>query len=470
MHDLQKILVIDDEPSICTGCKMILSEKGYEVDLSFSGQDGLAKIAKNSFDLVLLDIRLPDINGIEILKKIKEKKTNVCVIIMTGHGTVENAVEAMKNGAFDFITKPFNEKELSKSVLKAFENRKLVRENLFLKKQLYDKFSFDNIIGENPLIVEIFHKIERVAPLDTTVLLDGESGTGKELFAHAIHIHSKRAANQFLAVDCNTFSSSLMESELFGHAKGAFTGADKTMPGIFEIASNGTLFLDEVTNLDLNIQSKFLRVLETGEYKAVGASQVKKTNARIIAATNMDMKQVVKEKKFRQDLFYRLNIFPIYIPPLRDRKDDIPTLAYHFFKRFSRKTGKKISGFSDDALNALVDYDWPGNVRQLKNVVERLVIMSDENQLSQKNLYDNLEIKRGDASNDILVPGNIDELKAAKKRFLEKNFSKIETSFLIKALSKADGNITEAARIVGMQRSNFSALMKKYNIKRSKNL
>jgi DNA-binding NtrC family response regulator len=464
MNDLQKILVVDDEPSICHGCKLILSENGYDVEISYSGREGLEKISNTSFDLVLLDIKLPDMNGIKILKEINEKKNDVCIIMMTGHGTVENAVEAMKNGAFDFITKPFDEKDLVQSVLKALENRKLIQKNLSLKKQLYDTFSFNNIIGENPLIVEVFKKIERVAPLDSTVLLDGESGTGKELFANAIHTHSKRAANRFLAVDCNTFSPSLMESELFGHVKGAFTGADKTMPGIFEIASNGTLFLDEVTNLDMEVQGKLLRVLETGEYKAVGASREKKTNARIIVATNMDMQQMVKEKKFREDLFYRLNVFPIHIPPLRDRKNDIPTLAYYFLRRFCRKTGKKISGFSDDALKILVNFDWPGNVRQLKNVIERLVILSDGNQLNKKILYDNLEIRQDDTANDIPVPRNIDELKAAKKSFIENHFNKIEAAFLKKALIKSDGNITNAAKSVGMQRSNFSTLMKKYEI------
>jgi DNA-binding NtrC family response regulator len=418
--------------------------------------------------LILLDIRLPDITGIEILKKIDEKKIDTSVIIMTGHGTVENAVEAMKNGAFDFITKPFNEKELEKSILKALESRALVQENLSLKKQLYDKFSFDNIIGDNVLLAKIFNKIERVAPLDSTVLLEGESGTGKELFANAIHAHSKRSAKRLIAVDCNTFSASLMESELFGHEKGAFTGADKTMPGIFEIASNSTLFLDEVTNLDLDIQGKLLRVLETGEYKAVGSNQIKKTNARIITATNMDLKKMVAEKQFREDLFYRLNVFPIYIPPLRDRRNDIPKLAYHFLKRFCRKTGKKISGFSDDALKVLVNHDWPGNVRQLKNVVERLIIMSDGNQLNQKFLYDHLEIQPENTSDDIPVPSTLDELKAAKKHFLETHFSKTETSFLKKALLENDGNITRAAKMVGMQRSNFSAQMKKYNITYSK--
>ncbi|WP_300457029.1 sigma-54 dependent transcriptional regulator [Desulfobacula sp.] len=468
MSDPQKILIIDDEPSICSGCKIILTENGYDVETALSGQKGLEKIFNDPFDLILLDIRLPDITGIEILKKINEKKMDVSVIIMTGHGTVENAVEAMKNGAFDFITKPFNEKELEKSILKALESRALVQENLSLKKQLYDKFSFDNIIGNNRLMAKIFNKIERVAPLDSTVLLEGESGTGKELFANAIHAHSNRSAKQIIAMDCNTFSASLMESELFGHEKGAFTGADRTMPGIFEIASNSTLFLDEVTNLDLDIQGKLLRVLETGEYKSVGSNQVKKTNARIITATNMDLKKMVAEKKFREDLFYRLNVFPIHIPPLRDRKNDIPKLAYHFLKRFCRKTGKQISGFSDDALKVLVNHDWPGNVRQLKNVVERLIIMSDGNQLNQKFLYDHLEIRSESTPDEIPVPRTLDELKAAKKQFLETHFSKTETSFLKRALLENDGNITRAAKMVGMQRSNFSTQMKKYNITYSK--
>lgn len=470
MDALQKILVIDDEALICNGCKIILSENGYDVDVSCSGRDGFERILKDSFDLILLDIRLPDMDGIEILKKINEKRIDTTVIIMTGNGTIENAVNAMKNGAFDFITKPFDEKELLKSIVKAFENRNLVQENFSLKKQLYEKFSFDNIIGEDPLIVDVFKKIDRVAPMDSTVLLDGESGTGKELFANAIHVRSKRAINRFLAVDCNTFSSSLMESELFGHVKGAFTGADKTMPGIFETASNGTLFLDEVTNLDMDVQGKLLRVLETGEYKPVGSSQEKKTNARIIAATNMNIQQMVREKKFRGDLFYRLNVFPIHIPPLRDRKNDIPMLSYHFLRHFCRKTGKKISGFSDDAVKILVNYDWPGNVRQLKNVVERLVILSDENQLNQKLLYDNLEIRGEDDLNEIPVPGNLKELNALKKNFLENYFNKIEVSFLKKALSGADGNITKAAKIVEMQRSNFSTLMKKHGITGSVNL
>lgn len=458
-----KILIIDDEPAICSGSKMILEEQGYLVDVSSCGSDGLEKLLEISFDLVLLDIKLPDINGIKILKKINQQSSETCVIMMTGHGTVNNAVEAMKSGASDFITKPFSEEQLVQSVYKALESRRLVKENLLLKKQLYEKFDFSNILGKNPLIVKVFDKIKRVAPLDSTVLLNGESGTGKELFANAIHVHSKRSSAQFLAVDCSTFSSSLLESELFGHVKGAFTGAENAKAGIFETASKGTLFLDEIANLDLDIQGKLLRVLETGEYKPLGSSKIKTTDARIIAASNMELKKMTDKGDFRLDLYYRLNVFPIDIPPLRERKDDIPMLIYHFLKIFCKKTGKKINGFSNDALETLVEFDWPGNVRQLKNVVERLVIMSDSDQLNQKCIMENFQMNAKIVDNTS-TPQNINELKAAKKRFLEENFSKIEKTFLKTALTAADGNITKAAKQVNMQRSNFSTLMKKHKV------
>ena len=260
-----KILVVDDEPAIVSGCKMILSEQGYTVAVSTSGREGLKMLLDTPFDLVLLDIQFPRISGIDILKTLKQKNISVAAVVMTGNGTVDNAVEAMKSGAFDFITKPFSEEQLLGAVVKALESIRLVKENHSLKKQLYDKFDFSNIIGENANIRQIFGKIERVAPMDSTVLLDGESGTGKELFANAIHVKSARSANRFLAVDCSTFSSTVMESELFGHVKGAFTGADAGKVGIFEAASDGTLFLDEVANLDLDIQGNLLRVLEVIE-------------------------------------------------------------------------------------------------------------------------------------------------------------------------------------------------------------
>ncbi len=463
-----KILIVDDEPSICSGSKIILSEQGYFVEIAWCGEDCMKTILKDNFDLVILDIRLPDMSGLEILKKINNEQIDVSVIIMTGHGTVTNAVEAMKHGAFDFITKPFAEDQLIQSVKKALESRKLVRENMALKKQVYDKFSLNNIIGHSKAILDVFEKIEKVASTDCTVLLSGESGTGKELFANSVHMHSKRSDNLFLAIDCSTFSSSILESELFGHVKGAFTGADRNKPGIFEMASEGTLFLDEIANLNMDIQGKLLRVLETGEFKPLGSDRIKRTKARVVAATNRDLETMVHKEKFRGDLFYRLNVFPIYIPPLKQRKEDIPEMAYHFLKLFCRKTGKNIAGFSDDALEILVNFDWPGNIRQLKNVVERLVIMSEENYVNRKTIMDNIEAKPQINIQKQIVPDNINDLKILKKSLIDNYFGKIEKSFLKQALGKSNGNITKAAKNVGMQRSNFSALMKKHEIKSSK--
>ena len=456
------ILIIDDERVICDGCRLALLDKGHSVDICMNGKDGLETILKGTYDLALLDMKLPDMDGMDILRTVEREKLGLYVIVMTGYSTVQNAVEAMKLGAFDYLAKPFSDDELVLAVERAMEKKRLVEENLALRQQLSERFDFSNIIGENPRIHKIFSEIQKVAPTNSTVLLHGESGTGKELFARAIHAHSKRAARQFVAVDCSTFSSSLLESELFGHVKGAFTGAIKDKAGIFEVANHGSLFLDEVGNLDMDIQAKLLRAIETHEFKPVGASQLKKSEVRIIAATNRDLKTMVDEGSFREDLFYRLNVFPIFIPPLRERKDDIPRLLYHFLKVYCRQIGKQVDGFSDDALETLVNYDWPGNVRQLKNVVERLVIIADDRVLDYQSLSDHWEMKRNRTRDSI--PETMEELKSVKRNLLENQFGRIERAFLQKALSAADGNITQAARRVGIQRSNFSALMKKHHL------
>ncbi|MFC1857155.1 sigma-54-dependent transcriptional regulator [Thermodesulfobacteriota bacterium] len=457
-----KILIIDDERVICEGCQLVLSALGYSIEFHLSGHTGLDAIRKGEFDLILLDMKLPDLDGMEILKAVRKEKPNIAVIIMTGYSTVQNAVEAMKLGAIDYITKPFTDDEIILAVGRAVEKKRLLEENLFLRKELFDRFSFNKIVGENPKVLGIFDQIKKVAPMDSTVLLYGESGTGKELFARAIHTHSRRAARQFVAMDCSTLSPNLLESELFGHVKGAFTGATEDKAGIFEIAHDGTLFLDDVANLNMEIQGKLLRVLEVYEYKPVGASHIKKTNVRIIAATNRDLRAMVDEGSFREDLFYRFNVFPIFLPPLRERKDDIPMLAYHFLRHFCRKTGKKLKGFSDDALEILVNHAWPGNVRQLKNVIERLVIMADHHVLNSLDLLEATPMGpflKGDS-----IPDNLEELKNFKKQILDKNYGQMEKAFLIKALKLCHGNISHAAERVGMQRSNFSALMKKHHL------
>lgn len=459
-----KVLVIDDEPVICKGCQLVLADKGHWVDICPTGKAGMKAIQEGAYDLILLDMKLPDVGGMEILKDIHQTQPGLPVIVMTGYSTVQDAVEAMKLGAFDYLPKPFTEEAFILVVDKAIEKKRLMEENLYLRKELFDRFSFENIVGESPKILKIFEQIKKVAPTDSTVLLSGESGTGKELFARAIQIHSRRASKQFIAVDCSTLSPGLLESELFGHVKGAFTGAVRDKQGIFDIAHEGTLFLDDVTNLNLEIQGKLLRVLEAGEYKPVGGSKFQKTDVRIIAATNKDLKALVEEGKFREDLFYRLNVFPIYIPPLRERKEDIPKLAYHFLRMFCRRTGKRIEGFSDEALESLINYDWPGNVRQLKNVVERLVIMADHTTLDLMFLLDHLPMKRPWQDNPI--PHTLKELKAVKKHLLEDVFGKIQKAFLLNALRASQGNITHAAERVGMQRPNFCALLRKHRIPR----
>jgi DNA-binding NtrC family response regulator len=453
------ILVIDDEKTICEGCRLVLEDQGLAVTYRTTGQSGLNELESRHFDVLLLDLKLPDMDGMKILSSVRQSHAAMPIIIMTGYATVQNAVAAMKQGAFDYLAKPFADDQLTLSVTKAIENKRLREENRSLRQQLFDRFNFSNIIGENPKILSVFEQIRKVASTDSTVLIQGDSGTGKELFAKAIHAYSRRAAKQFVAFDCSTISATLLESELFGHVKGAFTGAVKDKAGIFEIANGGTLFLDEVSNLNLEVQGKLLRVMETQEYKPVGTATARKTDIRVIAATNQDLKSMVGNGCFREDLFYRLKVFPIYLPPLRDRKDDIPRLAYHFLRSFCRQTGKRIEGFSNEALEVLTNHNWPGNVRQLKNVIEHLVIMADGAFLDLSFVYEQLETRR--SSILTRVPDTLEELKAIKKQILEVSYGQAEKAFLVKALKAARGNITEAAKRVGMQRANFSVLMKK---------
>lgn len=456
------ILIIEDEASICAGCRMVLSDKGYSADTRITGASGLDALMSGRYHLVLLDMKLPDMDGTAILEKVKAANLDVCIIVMTGYASVKNAVESMKLGSFDYIAKPFTEDELLHAVEMAMENRRFKETHRAIRRQKSTRRDFGNIVGENPRILKIFDAIRKVAPTDTTVLLSGESGTGKELFAREIHAHSNRSDCPYMAVDCSTFSSSLLESELFGHTKGAFTGAVQDKEGIFSAAGHGTLFLDEVANLNMDIQAKLLRAIETNEFKPVGGSRLKKADVRFIAATNRDLKTMADEGSFRQDLFYRLHVFPITLPPLRDRRDDIPRLLYHFLRKACRQTGKRVDGFSDDSLEMLVNYDWPGNVRQLKNVVARLVIIADSPVLEYQQLSEHWEATPESRRNE--VPETLDALKAAKQHLLENQFGEIEKAFLKKALSKAAGNITRAARHVGMQRSNFSTLMKKHGL------
>ncbi|TKB23889.1 sigma-54-dependent Fis family transcriptional regulator [Desulfopila sp. IMCC35006] len=456
------ILIIDDEPAIGRGCAMICRDMGHNPTWCATAAEGRNSLEEGEYDLVLLDIRLPDRDGIDLLAEIHLAYPELHVIMMTGFSTVQQTVQAMKNGAFDYLAKPFSDEELTQAISKALKNARLRRDNLQLRKQLFQRFEFNNIVGDSPAILTVFEAIKKVAPTDATVLINGESGTGKELFAGALHARSSRAEQPFIAIDCSAFSTSLLESELFGHVKGSFTGADRDKQGIFEAANGSTLFLDEVANLDLNIQAKLLRVLEYGQYKPVGGSSIKKTDMRIIAASNQDLENKTFDGTFRPDLYYRLNVFPIHLPPLRQRREDIPKLAYHFLKQFCRKNKKHLDGFSDGALETLTNYHWPGNVRQLKNVIERLVIMVDEQLVDSSSLHGHLDSRNHDAESTL--PTTLPELKAYKQHLLDIQYNPAEKAFLQKNLDEADGNISRAAKLAGMQRSNFSTMMKKHNI------
>lgn len=458
-----QVLIIEDERRLAEGCRMTLQEQGYEAQCCFTAEGGMQALSEREYDVVLLDLRLPDGDGMRLLDEAKRLKRSEYFIVMTGYSTVKSAVTAMKLGAFDYLPKPFLEDQLVLSVEKAVEKKRLVEENVRLRQELVGRFRFSNIIGEDSKMLKIFEQISRVAPTDATVMIYGEHGTGKELLARAIHAHSQRATRPFIAIDCSTLSQNLLESELFGHVKGAFTGAVQDKKGIFEAAHGGTLFFDDIANLSLEIQAKLLRVLEIREYKPVGSIFFKKTDVRVICATNRDLKEMVQERTFREDLYYRLNVFPVVLLPLRERKDDIPRLAYHFLRTFCRKTGKKIDGFTDEALEALKNHPWPGNVRQLKNVVERLVIMADQPVVTLWDMMDQMPGTHPWGSNG--PPRTMEDLKRLKKQLLEETYRRWEKVFLVRTLEECGGNISEAARKIGMKRPNLSALLKKHKIR-----
>lgn len=458
----KRIIVIDDEEYICQSCRELLGEEGYEVRTFTQPLEGLEWLKEESFDLLLLDLKMPEMDGMKLLKEVRKDYPHLIVIIITGYATVETAVLSMKMGAFDYISKPFMPDELIMVVKKAFEHQRLLIENKYLREELVKKYEFENLIGESGAIKDICELIKKVAPTDSTVLIHGESGTGKELVARAIHRNSPRRDKSFVVVDCGALAASVIESELFGYVKGAYTGATESKPGLFEIAEGGTILLDEIANIHLDIQAKLLRVLQEQEFKRVGDAKSRKMNIRFIAATNRDLKKLMKEKSFREDLFYRLDVFRIYLPPLRERKEDIPLLASYFLSLFTKSMHKNVKGFSTEALLLLKEYDWPGNVRELRNLVERLTIMSDESiaDLSQVSFASGDKIGKGTTT----VPRTAEELRKIRREVTQKILNEIESSFIVEALKRNNGNITRAAEEVGLLRPNFHALMRKHNI------
>ena len=454
------VLIIDDEPGIRNFLQKGMEKRFGLVERADDIPSAIALTERCNFDLIIADIRLPGQSGVEWVTQLREQGGTMAVIFITAHASVDTAIDALRAGAADFILKPFRMDQIMSSVERCMDRQQLQRENVVLRREV-EQLHDSGMVGQCQTMKHVCGVIKRIAPMPTTVLIEGESGTGKELAARAIHQWSGRSGS-FVPINCGAITAELMESELFGHVKGAFTGAHQVREGLFTYANNGTLFLDEIGEMPLPMQVHLLRVLEEQTIRPVGSNREVPVDVRIIAATNRDLKMMVGEGNFREDFFYRLNVFPIFIPPLRERRDDIPRLLYHFLKLYCRQTGKPIDGFSDDALEMLVNHDWPGNVRQLKNVVERLVIISDDRILNYRNLSDHWENKYNNKPN--VVPKTLEDLKAVKQHLLENQFGKIEKAFLQGAFAAAEGNIALAARQVGMQRSNFSALMKKHGL------
>lgn len=452
---LPNILVVDDEINVIESFKRLL-EDDYKVLTATSGEEALEKIEKENLDIVLLDIRMPEMDGIEVLRRIREMSENVDVIVVTAVSTMRTAIEAMKLGAYDYITKPFEVDEVIISINKALEKRCLAREVSYLRSEVARPVKFDNIIGTSEKMRQVYEIVSEMTKNDATVLIHGESGTGKELFARDIHFNGLRKDKPFIAVDCASIPENLLESELFGHEKGAFTDATSQKLGRFELANHGTLFLDEIGNLKPDMQGKILRVLQEREIQRVGGVKTIKIDVRIISATNVVLKKAIKEEKFREDLYYRLNVVPIELPSLRERKEDIPLLARYFLKIFSREFGKKIKDITPEAMEFLMNYRWPGNVRELRNVIERLVALTKEDVISRKRLPLDILLTVKTEENNIGEEGML--LKGAREQF--------EKQFILGVLEKVNWNQTEAAEILGIHRNTLMLKMQNLGIKK----
>ena len=461
--DGHSILVVDDEPKICESCVKILSKMGYPVKYALNGYDALKMMEQERFEVIITDLKMSSMGGMEVLRRVKEDYPDTVVIVITGYASVSSAVEVMKMGACDYLPKPFTPDELRAVVRNALNEREMqIQNRILMEKEDHLKSISHQFIGASPKVKTVINMVQKVAPTDSTVLIYGESGTGKELIARAVHANSKRKDKVFFAVDCGTLSGNLLESELFGYTKGAFTGAHKDKDGIFRLAHQGTVFLDEISNLSLMVQGKLLRFLETREFLALGGTSTHKVDIRLIFATNQDLNEMVKEGSFREDFYYRIFVYPIDIPPLRSRRMDILPIAYHFLKTFNKRIGKDVSGFDNEAVSRLTEYDWPGNVRQLRNVIERAVILCEMPQIG----LNELPLPDSGEHSTAYIPSTNAELKAIKKEVRQKAVDKVERKFVLNALQQNDWNVTRAAKKVGLQRPNFQNLMKKHGITR----
>jgi len=448
----EKILVVDDEQSHRTMLKAVLSKEGYEVFEADDGTSAVKAVESDTFDLILMDIRMTDMDGIEAITEIKKFSPSIPVIMMTAYASVKTAVEALKSGAYDYLTKPLDMDELKILIRKALDYYHLQKENIFLKERLADRFDFSQIIGRSRVMKELFETLSLIAPSDATVLIYGESGTGKEIVANAIHQNSARAQKPFIKVNCAALPETLLESELFGHERGAFTGAVARKAGRFQLADGGGLFLDEISDMSLTTQVKLLRVLQEREFEPLGSTKTIQVDIRLITATNKDLEEEVKTGRFREDLFYRLNVVPIYLPPLRKRKDDIPLLADHFFRIYREKTKSSVKGFLPKTMDMMVRYDWPGNVRELENVIERSVLLCRSEFISPEDLPPLVQGAENKEQSLVSVPQGM-------------TLREVEKEVIIQTLSDTNGSRTQSARILGISRKTLQNKLKEYDIK-----
>lgn len=458
------ILVVDDEAVIRDGLQRTLAGDRFEVETCKSGHAAIELLQEREYDLIITDLKMPGMNGIEVLKAVKGLQPDIPVIMITGYATVDTAVEAMKNGATDYITKPFTPQQILEKIERSLEQRSVMIDDMFLKKEITSHHGFDAFVGESREMQKVYRRIIQVASSDSTVLITGESGTGKELVARAIHRNSPRRDQPFVALDCSSLAENLLESELFGHVKGSFTGAIQTKMGLFRVADGGTLFLDEVANISMSTQAKLLRVLQERMVTPIGGTQPIPINIHLVAATNRSLKTMVSEGSFREDLFFRLNIIPIDLPPLRERKGDISLMISHFMRKYNADFGKQIRGMAPDAMAFLEDYPFPGNVRELENTIERAVVLAEGDIIHKEDLE---LAERHDQESPVpsaYVPTSAEELKEMKRHLRDKAVEDIEKAFVISALERNNWNVTHAAEETGILRPNFQGMLKRLGI------
>lgn len=453
MKSKGKIHIIDDEPIIHEVLTDLLLPEGYQLEISSNGEEALVKHQAESFDLILLDLLMPGLSGLDVLKEIIKIDPLAVIIIITAYGSIESAIQAMKNGAFDYIQKPFKHEELLLAIKRGIQHRRLQEENLRLKTELQHQYDFQRIIGKSKVMAKVFELIKAAAPTRSTILIQGESGTGKELVARAIHQNSDRAEQPFIVVNSGSLPPDLLESHLFGHVKGAFTGAVSEKKGLFEAAHRGTIFFDEISSLNLETQAKLLRVMQNREFMRLGGTETIKVDVRVIAATNTELETLIQQKKFREDLYFRLNVIKIELPPLRERKEDIPLLVHHFIKVYGEENNKEITGVKDDVWEILENYDWPGNVRELKNAIERAVVLTQSKILTKDLLPPSLLKK----TSPLITSSNT---SLGFKELLENYQKKIITD----ALRQTNGIQKKAAALLKIKPTTLNAMIKRLNI------